>query len=86
MALLDNNSGDNCLTENRSDGSSLFPVDTTRVAKWIEDVGPTRIGAVRPSVDPVAEYFAGVLECPRKLLEKARKSGRAVSLDSTCKL
>jgi hypothetical protein len=41
---------------------------------------------VKASLDPVAEYFARALNCPRDLLEKAAKSGHGVSLDSTCKL
>jgi hypothetical protein len=39
----------------------------------------------KPSIDPIREYFAKLLRCPRELLDSARKNGRGVSLDSTCK-
>jgi len=63
----------------------LFPVDSSRLATWVRNA-PNGSAWVRPSVDPVAEYFANALDCPRKMLKISRETRRAVSLDSTCKL
>jgi len=86
LAVLDAPTGGNCSSENSSDDSDAFPIDTAMVGQWIRMVSPTRVGPVRASIDPVAEYFARALNCPRDLLERAVKSGRSASLDSTCKL
>jgi len=66
----------------RSSGS--IPVDEGRTAEWVKQFGSRSVGTVRPSIDPIGEYFAGMMKCPGKLLDSARKSGRAISLDSIC--
>jgi hypothetical protein len=37
-----------------------------------------------PSLDPIRDYFARMLQCPAKLLGVDTRSGRGVSLDSIC--
>ena len=86
MVLLDATDSDNCLSQNSPISSDTFPVDSSKVAEWIRLVPADAIGAVKPSVDPVAEYFARSLECPRELLAVSLRTRRGVSLDSTCKL
>jgi hypothetical protein len=86
MALLDTGHTGNCLSQNSYAVESVFPVDLQAVESWLGVVSSGPIGAVKPSIDPVSEYFAGALRCPREMLAAARKSGRGVSLDSTCKL
>jgi hypothetical protein len=86
LALIDRPNGDNCLSYNRALASDSFPVDSAQVSRWIATVAPDSIGAVKPSIDPVSEYFARALDCPRKLLAISLKTRRGVSLDSTCKL
>ena len=86
MALVDINSGDNCLHEFEAGIPDLFPVDQQAVARWLDAIVPQPIPPAKSSVDPVAEHFARVLNCPRLMLEIARVNARRVSLDSTCNL
>jgi hypothetical protein len=60
-----------------------MPVDTTQVKQWLARF-PEPAGNPRLSIDPVNEYFARLFDCPRRMLDSARKSGRDVSLDLTC--
>ncbi|HEX4682164.1 MAG TPA: DUF2723 domain-containing protein [Gemmatimonadaceae bacterium] len=41
---------------------------------------------IRPSTDPVNEYFSAVLSCPRKVLDPAAATVQLASLDSLCNL
>lgn len=51
-----------------------------RIEKW-------RGGrTIRPSVDPVHDYFSRVLACPRMMLEKAPSPAVTAQLDSVCNL
>jgi hypothetical protein len=86
MALLDSPSVDNCLSQNSQTPGDLIPVDSAKVVEWLRLVPQAAKGTVKPSIDPVSEYFARALDCPRQLLGISPRSGRAVSLDSTCKL
>jgi hypothetical protein len=86
LALLDNESGDNCLSQINRSGADSMPVDSARISEWIRTQSVSRVGAVKPSVDPVAEYFARALDCPREMLGASLRTRSRVSLDSTCKL
>ena len=86
LALLDATGSANCLTDNTTVDDAVFPVDGPTTAAWVRANSETLVGAVKPSIDPVPEYFAKVLNCPRDLLAAATKNVRGVSLDSTCKL
>jgi hypothetical protein len=86
IALLDANDGHNCLHGVTMDSDADFPVDSVAVMRWIALVVPEPIAPPKAAIDPVGEYFAGAMNCPRLLLEKARRQGGRVSLDSTCKL
>ena len=86
MVLIDDPSAHNCLSPiNQFDGD-VIPVDSAKVTDWIRLVPAQAIGQVKPGIDPVAEYFAKALDCPRKLLAVSLATRRGVSLDSTCKL
>jgi hypothetical protein len=63
-----------------------FTVDFGRVRDGLDLSAINPQLPIKPSIDPVAEYFAGALECPRKLLGISLRTRRPVSLDSTCKL
>jgi hypothetical protein len=80
LVLLDDGGGVDCAT--RSDADQL-PVDTVAVKAWLERFREPA-GVPKGSIDPVNEYFARLLDCPRRMLDSARKSGRNVSLDMTC--
>ena len=86
MVLIDRPSGDNCLTNDQAVRGSMVPIDLVAARRWLEIVAPTPIRQVKPGIDPVAEYFARLLNCPRILVDSARKTGGVTSLDSTCKL
>jgi hypothetical protein len=86
FVLLDDQHGDNCLSDNKRSSDASFPVDSARVTQWLDLSAINPQLAIKPSIDPVAEYFAGALECPRKLLGKSLRTRRPVSLDSTCNL
>lgn len=49
-----------------------------RVDKWLAGRAP------KPSTDPVHEYFADVLSCPRRILQPAPSMAQIASLDSLC--
>jgi hypothetical protein len=85
LALYDAQDSDNCLSQDDRNSPDDFPVDREKVSEWIR-ANAVPAGPVKPSIDPVAEYFASVLDCPRKLLSYAAEKGRPASLDSTCKL
>ncbi|HET9424566.1 MAG TPA: DUF2723 domain-containing protein [Gemmatimonadaceae bacterium] len=84
MAMLDDRSGSNCLYEQVSDTAALIPVDGEKAREWVRRFGTIGQRSVKHSVDPVAEHFARMLDCPRRMLDSARAHGRGVSLDSTC--
>ncbi|HEX3865711.1 MAG TPA: DUF2723 domain-containing protein, partial [Gemmatimonadaceae bacterium] len=67
--------------------SMVITVDSSAVAA-ARDSAETWLGRriPRPSVDPVDEYMASVLNCPRLVLEKSPGAAQLVSLDSTCNL
>jgi hypothetical protein len=64
-------------------GSDRMQVDTMQVKAWLTRF-PEPAGIPRSSIDPVGQYFARLLDCPRRMLDAARRSGRDVSLDMTC--
>ena len=82
--VLDDTSGDNCLHEVEQGTHARIPVDTGQVKRWIFNVSPEPILAVKAAIDPVAETFARTLDCPRRMLDFARRTGRGVVLDSMC--
>lgn len=84
LALVDRPTSSNCSFESKLDTETLFPVDTVAVQRWIEAALPRQIPAVKASIDPVGEHFGRILNCPRLLLQAARRTGGPVSLDSTC--
>jgi hypothetical protein len=84
LVVMDEPSAANCLHEIEQDTLASVPVDTGRVRQWIAMVSPDPIPAPKPSIDPVAESFARTLECPRRMLDFARRTGRGVVLDSMC--
>lgn len=84
LALIDRHDGSNCSYESAQDTTPTFPVDQPGVQRWIETVVPRPIPIVKSSIDPVAEHFARLLNCPRLMLETARRTGGPVSLDSLC--
>jgi hypothetical protein len=86
MVVLDDVSGANCLSANSRTDDDFIPVDSAGVANWIRLVPAKAMGQVKPSIDPVSEYFSRALDCPRKLLATSLATRRGVSLDSTCKL
>jgi hypothetical protein len=86
LAMIDDDKSGNCLSSNSQTGGESFPVDSAKVSAWLASVSPTMIGVVKPGIDPVSEYFARALECPREMLRISLESKRGVSLDSTCKL
>jgi hypothetical protein len=70
----------------RGDVAQAVAVDTVRTSRWVKQFGGAAVVLQpKPSIDPIREYFAKLLRCPRELLDSARKNGRGVSLDSTCK-
>ncbi|MEO5567846.1 MAG: DUF2723 domain-containing protein [Gemmatimonadaceae bacterium] len=84
LAILDRPGGSNCSYESRQDTAPVFPVDQPEVQRWIESFVPRPIPSVKSSIDPAAEHFARILNCPRLMLETARRTGGPVSLDSLC--
>jgi hypothetical protein len=68
----------------RSDRSSVGHIDTVAVKRWSDWVAarvPSR--STRPAIDPVNVYYRALLDCPRQLLERARKA-ESNRLDSVC--
>jgi len=57
---------------------------TRRAAQWVDSLFHGR--DVRPSTDPVNEYFVNVLSCPRTVLDPASAKVQLASLDSLCNL
>ena len=86
LALIDDSRATNCSTQNHQLDGDYFPVDSAKVAEWIRLAPMSAVGQVKASVDPVSEYFARALTCPRELLRISLKTGGRASLDSTCKL
>jgi len=78
------------------DASSLEPSkqhlrviskDTVAIRQAIVRVDTLLHGAsVRPSTDPVFEYFANVLSCPKRVLSPDAAKVQLASLDSLCNL
>jgi hypothetical protein len=84
LVALDDPQAANCLHDSGRDTAPAFPIDTARVKEWIERFAPSPIPAVKAGIDPVAEHFARVMDCPRRMLESVRRNGRGVVLDSLC--
>lgn len=84
LVVLDDLSGSNCLHDAERDTQAAIPVDTGQVKRWVADVSPEPMPAVKAAIDPVAESFARTLDCPRRMLDFARRTGRGVVLDSMC--
>ncbi len=85
FVLLDSSAYGGCQSAFSSDTSTRISIDQVRTRRWLKQIGSRSVQTTaRPSIDPVGEYFAKMLRCPGQLLDSARKSGRAVSLDSTC--
>jgi hypothetical protein len=51
-----------------------------RIALWRKNQ------AVRPSTDPVHQYFSDILSCPRRMLDSAASPAATEFLDSLCNL
>ena len=86
MAMIDDLGGHNCLSPVSQFESDLMPVDSAKVSHWIRLLPAQVSGEVKPSIDPVSEYFSKAIDCPRKMLAISLATGGGVSLDSTCKL
>lgn len=86
LSALDSQTLDNCQSLDRQDGNLAIPVDSVVVAQWLTVFGEQDVPATKPGVDPVAEHFARVLNCPRRMLAGGLAKAPFVSLDSTCKL
>jgi hypothetical protein len=84
FALLDTGTGSACQRALQLGTTTGIPVDVQRTDLWLNQIGHRSGGTVRPSIDPVAEYFERLLRCPALLLDTAQKSARGVSLDSIC--
>jgi len=70
----------------RQDTSEVIGVDTPAVRSVFARVESWRGGRwPRPQPDPVSDYFAHVLTCPKLLLSPPSPARRA-SLDSLCNL
>ena len=66
--------------------SVVIHVDSAAVRDQARAIGAWAAGrAVHPQIDPVHEYYGGVLGCP-KLLLSPRSPAAAASLDSLCNL
>jgi hypothetical protein len=78
------------------DTYSLGPDEQHRRTMFIDrdavDSAAHRIDAwqknrtVKPSTDPVHQYFSDILSCPRRMLDSARSDATAEFLDSICNL
>jgi hypothetical protein len=67
------------------DDSTLVSIDVPRTKEWVGQFGAVaRAMHPEPSLDPIRDYFARMLQCPAKLLGVDTRSGRGVSLDSIC--
>jgi hypothetical protein len=66
----------------------VISIDTSAVRRAVRRVDSLLHGAgrVRPSTDPVNEYFSDVLTCPRKVLDPKAANVQLASLDSLCNL
>ena len=84
LTMIDTDKPSICQNVLNQDTTTRILVDEVRTGRWVKQIGSRSVGTVRPSIDPVGEYFARLLRCPAQLLDSARKSGRGVSLDSTC--
>lgn len=84
LAVVDSLSGGVCQSTVVQVSDDRIAVDTVRTKGWLKQFGGPSVRTVRPSIDPIGEYFAKLLGCPARLLDSTRKSGRGVSLDSTC--
>jgi hypothetical protein len=76
----------NCSNEENRLESREVALDTVRIREWIRANPALAPSEVKRSIDPVGEYFARVLDCPREVITNQAKRGRGFSLDSTCKL
>jgi Protein O-mannosyl-transferase TMEM260-like len=66
---------------------SLVAIDSAATRAAAVSIESWRKGRdVRPSLDPVNEYFLNVLSCPRLALLPTPSRAQLVSLDSTCNL
>jgi len=71
---------------NRASRTAATPAGIdTAAAKYWSAWADQRLdkGEVRPSIDPVNEYFRRMLDCPRQLLLVVRR-GESAPLDSLC--
>jgi len=85
IALLNSEEHSICQNMILMDSSQRLTVDRSRTEQWLIRAGLRSKGtAVRPATDPVAEHFARLLRCPGQVLDRTRKNGRSVSLDSIC--
>jgi hypothetical protein len=78
------------LAERAADSTSrdsTLRIDTVATQNAALAIEKWRNGrTVRPSIDPVNEYFLNVLSCPRLVLVPAPSRAQLASLDSTCNL
>ena len=78
------------------DSYSLGPDEQHRKTMYIDrpavDSAARRIDAwqqnrqVKPSTDPVHQYFSDILSCPRRMLDSTRSEATLAFLDSLCNL
>jgi Protein O-mannosyl-transferase TMEM260-like len=60
-------------------------LDTIATAAWARRIAMWRAGrALRPSTDPVFEYFSDLLDCPARMTDSRRTAVSPASLDSLC--
>jgi len=67
--------------------SSKALVDTAAVRSAARSIAAWQRGAVvHPAIDPIHEYFQGVLSCPAMMLARSPSAAQVASLDSLCNL
>lgn len=67
--------------------SSRARVDTAAVARAARAIAGWERGiTAHPAIDPIHEYFQGVLSCPRLMLVRSPDKAQFASLDSLCNL
>jgi hypothetical protein len=75
----------NCAGDAEARSPELVGVNEVATNHWMQQVGVLGVEwRPQPSLDPIRDYFARMLECPARLVEESRKSRRGVSLDSMC--
>jgi hypothetical protein len=85
FALVDVTGSRLCTSPRTPPAIGMVMVDTTQTRRWvIQHATEFSQSAVRPAIDLTDDYFANLLECPRRMLALTPRNARGVSLDSTC--